>query len=529
MKISPATVEDIVNEQASDQPGQSTVLQKHGTKKTMKLPSKKDNTRTQTFVVHDIEELQKNHPIINQQYINDEPAIETENQRMVHKANKRRQLYREILTNNYFAFSTPYYKGLFAFIGVVAGILMTLPMALIPTHDTIEYPQYFYEYTLIMIFTGPAGPVYAVILLWEFSYIIKMDHLRNFKNCARVTLGLIVSALSIRGMIYFIWVHAGGYRFPMPFNATLTTIIEFLPIFTILWFQCPRNWRLNKKFQRRFWYYVSIKLINILIYLEYQFIFKTAFLIVSPDWQWVVCIALPIAREINLRVQMKLSYKASGSKDDSVELYREHYVGTQHCLFLSAAMGSDITTVSTIILIGTDAILNVCLTLKLILMKHKNMIEENIEEARELLSSLIVNEVVELVVALTFLISLLLSYNGANATLMGNIKSSHFHNKPIEDIESFVTTLLYFVVIDVFCILVTGLALWIFSGINVLRANAFIQQEFWVLMATNTAYWIHLHFNSPHVSNASDFTFKFEWLEEHNKTGILPNNGAILI
>ena len=253
-------------------------------------------------------------------------------------------------------------------------------------------------------------------------------------------------------------------------------------------------------------------------------IFKTAFLITPPDWQWVVSIILPIAREINMAGQMKLSYKAGGSRGDSIELFREHYMGTQHCLFLSSSMGGDITNLSTYILIGTDTVLNFYLAAKLIWMKRKNKIEENIEEARQLLTSLLNNEIIELVTAVAFLVCLLLSYDGPNATLMGNIKGNHFHYKPITNIDIFTNNLLFFVYIDLFCIVMTSSCLWIFARIDVLRGNAFLQQEFWFMMTVNAAYWINNHFSASHIKDALDFTFEFEWLQEANHTSFLAMN-----
>ena len=56
---------------------------------------------------------------------------------------------------------------------------------------------------------------------------------------------------------------------------------------------------------------------------------------------------------------------------------------------------------------------------------------------------MMVNEIVEFVTAIAFLVNLLLCYYGPNATLIANIKSSYFHNKPIASIDIFFANLLY--------------------------------------------------------------------------------------
>ena len=525
-KIVPVTVENIEETMNANKIDNSIILHKDEVRKSSDQAGVKikiGSTRIRTIIVRDVDEFRAKYPIIEQAFDNKDTNIENEDQRMFDNSKRRKREYQNILLNEEGTNPTSYFKGLYGFTGMAAAILIVLPIAFIPYHDSIKNPSYFYEN--LLLYTFIVIPMIGVVWVWEFSYIINMDHLRNFKTCTKVIFGLMIGKLSIKGIVYFVWSYIKGYRYPMPFHDILDAFALFPPTFVLLWFQCPSEWRCKKAFQKRFWYYISIKLVNIAIYLEYQFLFKTAFIITPQNWQWLVSVALLIAREINLRLQMKLTYKAAGSKDDSVELFREHYICTQHCKFVSAAIGGEfITILSTIILIGSDAVLNFYLAMKLAWMKYKNKIEKNVEEARGLLTSMMVNEIVEFVTAIAFLVNLLLCYYGPNATLIANIKSSYFHNKPIADIDIFVANLLYFIFVDILCIGITGSFLWTFSGINIIRANAYMQQEFWFMMAGNTVYWMNHHFNSVPSFNAADFTFEFKWLQENNSTLFVPFN-----
>ena len=352
-KIVPSTIENIEETMAAKKIDKLTILQNEGGIKSSEQKGVKikiNNVRIRPLIDNDVDELRTKHPIIEQAFSDKDTNIANEDQRMVDKANKRKRDYQDILMNEEGENSMSYFQGVYGFASMVAGILVIIPIAFIPFHDTIKDPSYFYEMIIFHIFLFM--PLNGVVFVWEFSYIINMDRLRNFKTCAKVVFGLIVSKMTVKGIVNFTWSYMKGYRYPMPFHEMLEILALFPPTFILLWFQCPKGWRRKKKFQRRFWYYISIKLVNIVIYLEYQFLFKTAFIITQQNWQWLVSVALLIAREINLRLQLKLSYKAAGSKDDSVELFREHYVCTQHCIFVTTALGREyITTLSTMILI----------------------------------------------------------------------------------------------------------------------------------------------------------------------------------
>ena len=525
-KIVPGTVYNIDETMDVIKSHNLTILQNEGGIKSSKQKGDKmkiNSIKIRPLNVNNVDELRVKHPIIEQAFKTKDTNLANEDKRMAENAKERKKEYQSILLNEEGINPTSYLKGLYGFAGIAAAILIVLPIALIPYQDSIKDPSYFYESPLISIFCSL--PMSGVVWVWEFSYIINMDQLRNFKTCAKVTFGLIISKLSLKGIIYIVWSFIKGYRYPMPFHDMLLALALFPPSFILLWSQCPKEWRCKKEFQRRFWYYISIKLVNIGIYLEYQFLFKTAFIITPKNWQWLLSLALLISREINLHLQMKQSYKAAGTKDDSVELFREHYICTQHCIFVTTAIGGEfITTLSTIILIGSDAVLNFYSAMKLVWMKYQNKIEKNVEGARRLLTSMMVNEIVEFVTAIAFLVNLLICYYGPNATLIANIKSSYFHNKPIANIDIFVANLLYFIFVDVLCIGITGCCLWIFSRINIIRANAYMQQEFWFMMAGSTAYWMNNHFNSVPSHNGVDFTFEFKWLQEKNSTIFTPIN-----
>ena len=114
-----------------------------------------------------------------------------------------------------------------------------------------------------------------------------------------------------------------------------------------------------------------INLNSIFITIEYN-ILKTVILQASPSRQWISVTLLLLVRELNLYIQENLAYKAAGGKDLSVELVASFGINTRHCVFLSTVLGSEITTLSTWIILGSDLTINLFFTLRIIWLKKKN-------------------------------------------------------------------------------------------------------------------------------------------------------------
>ena len=110
----------------------------------------------------------------------------------------------------------------------------------------------------------------------------------------------------------------------------------------------------------------------------------------------------------------------------------------------------------------------------------------------DLLVSITLNEFVELMVTIAFLISFLICYYGPNAELMGNIKSDYFQNIPVTDIDLFIENVALFLGVELVTIFVSVMLLWMSCGINMFRAYLILMKEFWLMMAVYLANTVYL-------------------------------------
>ena len=89
----------------------------------------------------------------------------------------------------------------------------------------------------------------------------------------------------------------------------------------------------------------------------------------------------------------------------------------------------------------------------------------------------------------TYLLVVIMAYFGPNAEIMGNIRLSIWQfQQPILDITSYVINVIVLLGVELFSLVINGIMLWMFCGINILRSLRVMQQKYWLLFAVTEAY-----------------------------------------
>ena len=92
-------------------------------------------------------------------------------------------------------------------------------------------------------------------------------------------------------------------------------------------------------------------------------------------------------------------------------------------------------------------------------------------------------------IGLIYLLLILMSYFGPNAKLLGNIKMSIWHfQSPIGDIQVFIYNVVFWMAVDLFSALISGMLLWHFCKANVLKSMFKLQKQFWLQFAIVEAF-----------------------------------------
>ena len=204
-------------------------------------------------------------------------------------------------------------------------------------------------------------------------------------------------------------------------------------------------------------------------------------LTIDPNFQWIAALFLPFIRELNILISLPFVRKASDGDLTSAELTLNHAVGTTHALFLSYTLGSVATFATGTIILAGDFLTNVltCLWLIYIRLKKPTMIEKQIELAQ----ILVINEMVEFMVPISYLLCFTVAFYGPNAEFFGNVRSSYWHYSAVKDAKEVVEAVLTFFTIDFGSTLISFFLLWKFCRINLGQVYLAVQKEYGVVFA----------------------------------------------
>ena len=289
-----------------------------------------------------------------------------------------------------------------------------------------------------------------------------------------------------------IWVKLLNYNFPVPF-ITLVQSLLVVPLQSLaIWYRFPKQYRNSKLFQGRYKCFVATYWGITFMNIEYAVLGKV-FIAIPERYQWMLAATFPILREMHTWIFLQLAYKSAGAHDTSVTISMAHNINTRHVVFLSVMLGSAATDHSSWVILGTDFVYNIYLAIKIIwIRKRRCASEKSDREMFELLYTLTTNELVEVVVPVTYMIGFFCAYYGPNGEQIGNVRSSYFHYTPVTDIKGCTEKLVLFFMFDLMNAVMAAILLWSFCKISLLRAYMLMQKEFWAIITITTAMAVYL-------------------------------------
>jgi len=204
-------------------------------------------------------------------------------------------------------------------------------------------------------------------------------------------------------------------------------------------------------------------------------------LMIPIKYQPIVAMIFPVIKEFNTRVYGKLIARASNGDASGAKLVVQYIVGTKHTIMLCFIMGTMTSDVTNWVLMGIDFVENTCMCLRIVWLTKRNRIDAN--KQIYLIQALAINEVVEFVSPLAFILTFLGAFYGPNSVLLGNVGSDLWHFKPVEDIEGYLSTIMIFFFIDFSSVVLSSIILWLSCRINLVKAFMAIEKEFRLIIS----------------------------------------------
>ena len=403
---------------------------------------------------------------------------------------------------------TRYLNGLYSILILVLCILFSSTYLLFPLHNSIIFPEYWYE----TLFTAPSGffltLTFDAMLVCKFYF--KLDCMLSFGTFTKLYLAPVIPWVTITILSHYIWTDYFGYNHPMPFTLLLGYFTPFIQAFA-LYLLLPQKFSTRENFQKRIRAYTFSRIWVIFIACQYQG-FTFLFTVLPLEMQWVVALLLPILREFNYRVVNYIMIESADVEDGSGKI--TIIIGNNgfHALYVAIQLAQNSTVMTSYCILATDFILNLYSCHKIIQLHRAiaseplmNLVLPNavrVTNKDEQLLKLILIETLEILIPLAYILTVLIAYYGPNAEIIGNIRNNYWQYESIDDIGTVVEAVSLMFAIDLCSAIIAGLLLWKMCSINILREFCRIMDEYWTIIAINIANYLN------YVSTSSFFLFK---------------------
>ena len=374
---------------------------------------------------------------------------------------------------------------LYGVIVLLSCIASSLIVTLIPQHDVIDDPEYWYELILISVFGYWSFFVINITLVCA-----KVLHYQEFKSF-NIMFDLFITAtmtMTISYTIfYYLWSHSLSYNHPMPFSGDVTFHIVTLAVLIRLWFKFPRVVKKNQTFHARlrahmlYWIWVSV--------INFQFsVMNKLFLMIRPNLQWILAIVLPVIKELNDCAITTLMCKVAKCNIMGAKSVVKIYLSYNYSLFFVLILGTRATDSTNYCILAINFIYNLYLCFKIILLNNRisPTCQEDVAVLRtlkkEILTELMLNEIIEVLVPVTYICSFTIAYYGPNSMILGNVQNDYWAYQKVQNIGTLFIFAVQMAMIDLLSAVFSGIFLWKYCHINFLLEYGKVMRKYWPIL-----------------------------------------------
>ena len=399
------------------------------------------------------------------------------------QSEERYEIFKDILNNQSREIVSPKYL-LYAFLGILPALASKWVYTLIPVHNAVLNPNYWYELPLQLIFGYLI--VWTTYGMYACSYFMNIRYIKKIRHVGILWMVMTVTTFTFFGALYVFWEQFLHFQYPVPMMGYMYLLLSIITILMAIWFRFPLEWIKQGPFRKRLlWFSISFFVAQ-LVYFEYGLITKTL-LVLPKNWLWIPGLFLPLIKEFNCWIQTKMYKKSSDGDPYCVEITCGHGVALGHSFFLAYAIGTLATTTFSAVIIAGDFCINVFRCLRLIHFKNKGENRYNIERQIEILQVLVISETNEFIAPLCYILCFMTAYFGPNSGLIGNIGNSYWQYSSIKNVVESIKFVVIFMFVDLGSLVVVSVVLWKKYRINLYRAFSALQKEFTGVFAASLA------------------------------------------
>ena len=379
-----------------------------------------------------------------------------------------------------------YINGLHILLCVGVCILLCSPIIIIPQHDAIQHPQYWYELLMTFSLTWPIH--WTLLTILGNRMFLKIDHLKSPKVCLILALVPILVFIVIYCGLYLFWSFYLDYNFPLPLACFFSDLM--ISVFIVnLWHQFPKNIKIDKEERKRLVFFVLFLLwINLVINNIYNPLMMMLKKIPSKA-QPVMAIVLPMIRSLDANVLQRLLIKCGSGENFVVESCTTIISNVTFNLFVTISVSTNSTLETTFCILLVGVMFNLYECYGIIKLYRKVDTDDALylrkyKDKETKIRALAISEMLEILVPLSYTLTFMIAYHGPNATILTGVKNDYWNQTPSASIGKVLAAESILFSVDFAALVVVFVLLWHYCKINILKEMCRSLQAYWILNAT---------------------------------------------
>ena len=412
----------------------------------------------------------------------------------------------------------------------ISGIQLAV-MVLVPRHNSIIYPSYWFEFPLIQCYTSIIATINIMTSIYLFT---NQKTLLDIAIFLKFYFGTVIINIANPIMAYFLWVIIAGKNHPIPFLGLIAFFASIPATLTGIFLAIPSHLLKDIDFNRKLKTYLKYAVYWYFIHFQKD-VLSIIFKKLPSNFQFVIAFIIPLLREGNKRFLSKLVRTMAGKEDERANVWMSISLNIHYALFITIKLaGAENITVFSIMII--DFIFHLIYTYRII-RTDKNSIRngpnkdeceyERRKDKKQRILKLLLAETIEGIVPLGYATGFIMAYYGPNSMLYGNVGSGIWAYEVVEDIGRLLKVVFGMFGIDVLSVLLNGICLYKYGNVNLIQNFLQFLRKYWLLLGIKLGHDVYYYFSYNDINLGVDMTTEFTWITDKGRINFINDSTTL--
>lgn len=352
-------------------------------------------------------------------------------------------------------------------------ILSFVSITLIPYHNVILHPLYWYESIFIQVL-GIIPSSLGVIII-QIKLFLSNHELTRLSALVKVTLLWACLCATGHCLVHLLWSFCFGYNSPIPYSLAINIFFTIVSSNIVMWNFLPQSLKICSAFRDRLKSYILYDLWVLAVPVVIPIIVETVnefCTVTGYNMHWAIAVLLFLFKIKSDSIMEK--YISKIALPENINLAKGLVTIENGVIFKSSILvliGSKTDALTGHLFIAISVLFNMKCCYKVINLNKRQITSANgigmsRNRIKEVTTTLMLNETLEFCTTIAYVLATSFAYYGPNAGLIGNIKNNYWQFHIIDSFASFLAKISYAVFVDISCGVITLIVLWAACNIN---------------------------------------------------------------